>query len=274
MRLYATGDLHLTHRQNVDVAASFPYRPDDWLALVGDVGVTAEHLREAFELVRPRFARVLWVPGNHELWTHPSDPDQDRGEERYLRLVELCRSYDVLTPEDPYAECDLGGERLVVAPLFTLYDYSFRQPGETKEEALDEARRAGAFCADERLLHPDPHASREEWCHARVRATEARLAALPSDRRTVLIAHFPLRQDVVRLPRIPRFSPWCGTKLTEDWHVRFRAAAVVGGHLHVPGTLWRDGVPFSEVSLGYPQQWSNRPWPHGAPREVQLGAAN
>jgi hypothetical protein len=62
----------------------------------------------------------------------------------------------------------------------------------------------------------------------------------------------------VRLPRIPRFSIWCGTKRTEDWHTRFRAEVVVSGHLHMPATLWRDGVRFEEVSLGYPMQWKHR----------------
>ena len=52
------------------------------------------------------------------------------------------------------------------------------------------------------------------------------------------------------LPRIPQFSLWCGTKLTEDWHERYRALAVVYGHLHIPRTSWRHEVRFEEVSLG------------------------
>ena len=102
-------------------------------------------------------------------------------------------------------------------------------------------------------------------------SAERRLAALPPDLRTVLVSHWPLRQDVVRIPRIPRFSPWCGTPLTDDWHLRFRAAEVVSGHLHVPGRLWRDGVPFTEVSLGYPPQWEWRPAELRRPREIAPG---
>jgi hypothetical protein len=56
------------------------------------------------------------------------------------------------------------------------------------------------------------------------------------------------------LPRIPRFSLWCGTRRTDDWHLRFNAQAVIYGHLHIPGTRWRDGVRFEEVSFGYPKQ--------------------
>ena len=48
---------------------------------------------------------------------------------------------------------------------------------------------------------------------------------------------------------------WCGTRRTEDWHVRFRAKAVVFGHLHIRQRREVDGVPFHEVSLGYRRQW-------------------
>jgi hypothetical protein len=55
---------------------------------------------------------------------------------------------------------------------------------------------------------------------------------------------------------VPRFSIWCGTTLTEDWHIRYRAEAVVTGHLHMRHTVVKDGVRFEEVSLGYPRDWN------------------
>jgi hypothetical protein len=59
----------------------------------------------------------------------------------------------------------------------------------------------------------------------------------------------------VRLGRVPRYAPWCGTRETDDWHLRYRALACVHGHLHVRATDDRDGVRFEEVSLGYPAHW-------------------
>jgi hypothetical protein len=56
----------------------------------------------------------------------------------------------------------------------------------------------------------------------------------------------------------PEFAQWCGTELTAGWHTRYNAAAVVYGHLHIPRTTMHDGVPFHEVSLGYPRQWTRR----------------
>jgi hypothetical protein len=110
--------------------------------------------------------------------------------------------------------------------------------------------------ADEDLLAPDPYPRCDEWCAARVAATEARLESLPADARLIVATHFPPRADLAVLPRIPRFSIWCGTTRTSDWHRRFNIEAVVYGHLHLRSSKQLDGVRFDEVSLGYPRQWN------------------
>ena len=73
--------------------------------------------------------------------------------------------------------------------------------------------------------------------------------------------HFPLVREPTRVLRYPEFAQWCGTTRTADWHMRFNAAAVVYGHLHIPRTTWHDGVRFEEVSLGYPREWRRRGGP-------------
>lgn len=248
--------------------------PDDWLLLAGDVGERASDVRYAFELFARRFSRVIWVPGNHELWSlsGPHRIDALRGERRYLALVELARSFGIITPEDPYPQWPVNdgadgrtGRRLVIAPLFTLYDYSFRPANVEERDARAWAARSGIECADEHLIHAEPFASVTAWCRARCRDAETRLSALDEDTDTILLNHFPLRREHAVLPRIPRFSIWCGTTLTADWHRRFRARVVVTGHLHIRGTRWLDGVRFEEVSLGQPNQW-----PQGRTLQQQL----
>lgn len=259
MRLLAISDLHLANAANRQALDALPACPDDWLILAGDVGERFEHLRLAFEETTRRFARVLWVPGNHELWSVPeagSDAPPLGGEARYMALVELARSYGVLTPEDPYPLWTGPGGPCVVAPLFLLYDYSFRDADVVRADVVEWARERGCVCADEVYLRPDPYPSAEAWCAARLRQTEARLAELSPALPTVLVNHFPLRRDLIHIPRVPRFTPWCGTVATEDWHRRFNAVAVVTGHLHTRRTDWRDGTRFEEVSLGYPRQWN------------------
>jgi 3',5'-cyclic AMP phosphodiesterase CpdA len=203
---------------------------------------------------------VVWTPGNHELWTHPDDPLRLRGEERYLHLVEVCRTLGVHTPEDPYPVWRGDGGPATVAPLFTLYDYTFRTPdASTKEESLAQAREAGVVCTDEFLLQPDPYPSRDAWCRARLEYTERRLTERPAGLPTVLVNHYPLVRDPTRVLRFPQFAQWCGSEHTADWHLRFDAATVVYGHLHIPRVTWHDGVRFEEVSLGYPRERLRRP---------------
>ena len=259
--LVGVSDLHVEHRQNRRLVERLrPQGPDDWLVVCGDISHNASDVDWALGLLRERFAKVIWTPGNHELWVYDDEPEL-RGERRYLALVERCRRLDVLTPEDPYPIWDGHGGPVTVAPLFLLYDYSFgRNIAPTKEEALALADQAGVVCSDEFVLHPDPYRSREEWCHARVLATEQRLGACDPAIATVLVSHFPLIETLTRILRYQQFAQWCGTLLTADWHSRFRAEVVVYGHLHIPRTTWHDGVRFEEVSLGYPREWTLQAW--------------
>ncbi|MGA8112090.1 MAG: metallophosphoesterase [Actinocatenispora sp.] len=266
-RLLATSDLHVAYPENRSFVESLrPTTDEDWLIVAGDVGERVADIEWVLHTLRQRFARVLWAPGNHELWTHPKDEVTLRGEERYQHLVELCRRLGVDSPEDPYPVWTGPGGPVTVAPMFLLYDYTFRVPeAADKEQSLALAHEAGVVCTDEYMLHPDPYPSRDAWCRARVEATARRLAEC--EHPTVLVNHFPLVRDPTDILRYPLFAQWCGTVLTGDWHVRFRSAAVVYGHLHIPRTTWHDGVRFEEVSVGYPREWKRRT--AGVPRGLR-----
>ncbi|MGC5346827.1 metallophosphoesterase [Streptomyces sp. AM 4-1-1] len=256
-RLLAVSDLHVRYAENKEIVEGIrPDSDDDWLLLAGDVGEDSRDIRWTLELLSRRFAKVVWVPGNHELWTTPDDPVRLRGARRYDHLVSICRELGVVTPEDPYPVWTGAGGPVVIAPLFVLYDYSFRPKGaDDKASGLALAEEAGIVCTDEYMLHPDPYPTRDDWCRARVESTLARLEALPADVPTVLVNHFPLRREPTDILHYPEFAQWCGTTATADWPTRFRAAAVVYGHLHIPRLTHYDGVPHQEVSLGYPREW-------------------
>lgn len=256
-RLLAVSDLHVAYAENrAYVAELRPDSPHDWLIVAGDVAEQFADVEWALRLLSGRFERVIWAPGNHELWTPREDPVQSRGEQRYQELVRMCRDAGVSTPEDPYPVWVGPGGPVTVAPLFLLYDYSFRAPGTTtKEESLAFAHESGVVCTDEFFLHPDPYPTREDWCWARVEHTRKLLDACDPALPTVLVNHYPLVREPTRVLRYPEFAQWCGTELTADWHVRFRAAVAVYGHLHIPRTTRYDGVRFEEVSLGYPREW-------------------
>ncbi|MDT7684705.1 MAG: hypothetical protein QOG57_5015, partial [Pseudonocardiales bacterium] len=161
-RLLAVSDLHVSYPDNRAVVQNlFPTSPGDWLIVCGDVAETVADVEWALALLAERFETVIWVPGNHELWTHPSDPVQLRGVPRYEHLVQVCRRLGVLTPEDEFPVWRGDGGPVRIAPLFLLYDYTFRAPGTgTKEASLAYAEETGIVCADEVFLHPDPYPTR------------------------------------------------------------------------------------------------------------------
>ena len=160
MKLYAISDLHLGYEANQRALLEITSRPADWLILAGDVGETAAHLELAFKELKPRFARLVWVPGNHELWTLSNEAA--RGRFKYDELVELCRSHGVLTPEDPYPIVTIAGTKVRIAPLFLLYDYSFRPRDIPIERALDCAAQARFDSSDQAHLQPAPNSTPHE----------------------------------------------------------------------------------------------------------------
>jgi 3',5'-cyclic AMP phosphodiesterase CpdA len=274
-RLLALSDLHVSFPENRRLIAELhPGTEGDWLLLAGDVGELFADIEWALRTLSSRFSTVIWTPGNHELWTHPADPVQARGVERYQLLVELCRSLGVVTPEDPYRVWDDPEGAVTIAPLFTLYDYSFLPDGALdKKQGLALAYETGVVCSDEMMLHPDPYPSREAWCEARIALTERRLAERDPALPVIFVNHYPLIREPTRVLTYPQFAQWCGTTRTHDWHVRYNATAVVYGHLHIPRVIWQDGVQFVEVSIGYPREWQRRAsWPGvpqpGRPRQI------
>jgi predicted phosphodiesterase len=258
--LYAVSDLHMAYPENrVMVDELRPSSDADWLIVAGDVAELFDQVIDTLARLSRRFAKVIWAPGNHELWTHAKDPVTLRGEHRYRALVDACRELGVSTPEDPYPIWRGAGGPVTVAPLFVLYDYTWRAPGTgTQAESLAYAHRTGIVCTDEVLLHADPYPSREAWCTARLAATERRLLDADPALPTVLVSHWPLHRHPTEILRYPEFAQWCGTERTADWHRRFRARVAVYGHLHIRRTTQQDGVRFEEVSLGYPREWQAR----------------
>lgn len=267
--LRAVADLHVGHRGNAGVLDEIrPGDPGDWLIVAGDVAEKSDHVLSALETLRSRFERVIWVPGNHELWIGRDD-DGLTSPAKYDLLVEGCRRIGVDTPEDPYPLWTGPGGPAWVVPMFLLYDYSWTPVrGQGRAEALAGARQRRVVASDEFLIDPAPFADAAGWCGTRLVATTRRLAALDPAHPTVLVNHWPLVRTPTRVLRHPDFALWCGTDQTADWHRRYRAVASVYGHLHIPRSTEYDGVRFEEVSLGYPREWRGRGRPEPLARPI------
>ena len=91
-KLLAVSDLHVSYPQNRQWVEDLPPgSAGDWLLVVGDVAERVADIEWTLRTLTGRFGTVVWVPGNHDLWSHPADPVKLRGEERYQHLVARCR---------------------------------------------------------------------------------------------------------------------------------------------------------------------------------------
>ena len=251
--LWAVSDLHVTFKENqaaVDRLA--PRDPGDWLIVAGDVAERIPQVVQALKPLTKRFAKVIWVPGNHELFNRSTE--RIRGKARYRALVGELRAIGVVTPEDPYPVFG----NVTICPLFTLYDYSFRPLGLTAKQAV---ARAKIKLDDELAIAP--YVDIEKWCAERVEYSEDRLNTVRGQ--TILVNHWPLVVEPTHRLREPDIALWCGTTATRDWAVKYHAQLAIHGHLHIPAETRVDGVSHIDVSLGYPFEkhppHARRRWP-------------
>ena len=244
--LWAVSDLHVGARGNRELVVDLvrPRNPGDWLIVAGDVAEDLDVVVDVLGELRQRFAKVIYAPGNHELYARAGHGPV--GKARYEELIRRCRRIGIYTPEDPYQQ--FAGHTIV--PLFTLYDHSWRDLTATPEEAIDEAKAQGLVLSDYYMIRP--FVDIPQWCRERLAYSVRRLGQVTGP--TVLVNHWPLAQDSLRRVRYPEIGLFSGTRHTQQWAKRYRAATVIHGHLHIPLGIEVDGVPHVEVSLGYPRE--------------------
>ena len=110
---------------------------------------------------------VIWVPGNHELWTRRRDPVQLRGERPLPvpgRDVPAARRRS--RPRTRTRCGTARAARSAIAPLFLLYDYSFLPDGRTTSEDGLALRLpdAGSSAPTRTCCTPTRSRAGEDWC--------------------------------------------------------------------------------------------------------------
>ncbi|KAI8464673.1 MAG: hypothetical protein J3K34DRAFT_490958 [Monoraphidium minutum] len=133
-RVFAASDMHVDkagarHMEWVQGVGAGPFQ-NDVLIVAGDVADTPAGVRATLAALRPKFGRLVYVPGNHELWLGPCGGGGAGGgggsargaADSFARLMELrqlCADLDVDTAPI------LAAPGLVVAPLLSWYDAAF-----------------------------------------------------------------------------------------------------------------------------------------------------
>jgi len=240
MRVFAISDLHLDYAANREWLQQLPRHEynDDVLILAGDVSDRLTLLEDAFNALTERFAAVLFVPGNHDLWVNRESLQHSF--EKLDAVLAATRTHGVRT--DIYRRGELA-----IVPLLGWYDYSFGAADDYLKAAWADYRNCRWPGHDETSLtqfftaqNPTPSSS-----------------VLHGARQVVTFSHFLPRIDLMP-QRIPdkhrKIYPVLGTSVLESQLRALGSSVHVYGHSHVNRRVTIDGVTYINNAFGYPSE--------------------
>src|SRR5215831_776313 len=239
MRVFAVSDLHVNYESNarwVEALSGQDYT-DDILILAGDLSDSLGQIETYLNILVRRFNKVLYVPGNHEMWIIRNPELEDS----IAKFAEVCR---VARSSGASTEC-LCTDALTIVPLLGWYDYSFGVP-------CDELRNAWI---DFRACRWPAHMNERQVTQFFAGMNEP----LPRPQSTVVISfsHFLPRIDLIAGYVPQRFwylHPVMGSDILERQIRRLGASIHVYGHSHVNRHVSIDGVAYVNNAFGYPSE--------------------
>lgn len=241
MRVFALSDIHIDYEENVKWVASLSRSEyqDDVLILAGDVTDTRQLFDWCLSALARRFKKVLFVPGNHELWVMR----EDRQQNSLQKFDDVCAMV-----KSSGASMQAFYERgLSIIPLLGWYDYSFGEPSE-----------------ELRSLWMDYHMCR--WPSGLTeRDIATHFAAFNNKQVTqaagkvITYSHFLPRIDLMPgfIPSVRKLLyPVLGSAQLESQLRRLNPHIHVYGHSHVNCKVEIDGVSYINNAFGYPHETS------------------
>jgi predicted phosphodiesterase len=239
MRIFALSDIHVDYDVNarwVSGLSAAEYQ-DDVLILAGDVTDTLPLLEWCLTTFARRFKKVLFVPGNHDLWVIRDDPRKNS----LQKFDDVCAAV-----ESSGASMQAFRERGVsIIPLLGWYDYSFGTPGEELKSAWMDYRAC---------RWPDGYTEDDVTTH--FAALNDRQVS-PAGDMIITYSHFLPRIDVMPgyIPRSRKLLyPILGSARLDLQLRKLHSRMHVYGHSHVNRQATIDGVTYINNAFGYPSE--------------------
>jgi predicted phosphodiesterase len=239
MRVFALSDIHADYKVNAEWVAgisSSDYQADV-LILAGDVANTLSLLGWCISTLSRRFGKVLFVPGNHDLWV-VREPGSKTSLEKFEDVVEVATSNGASMR--PFRH-----RRLSIIPLLGWYDNSFGEPGVMLKRVWRDYRACrwpagfeGSQIAAHFAMLNEGHAA-------------------PEGDKVITFSHFLPRIDLMPnfIPKEKRWLyPVLGTLRLEEQLRRLNARIHIYGHSHLNRAVTIDGIRYINNAFGYPRE--------------------
>jgi predicted phosphodiesterase len=250
MRVFAVSDIHVDYSDNarwVEHLSTADYT-QDLLILAGDVTDLLPSLEWCLSALAARFHKVLFVPGNHDLWVM-RDTTPGTSLEKLEQVGKVAAGAGVCM--EP-----VHHQGVSIYPLLGWYDYSFGQP----------SRRLRALWMDYRACRWPPGYDEQRIASHLSSLNEAHLPESeatpggPGDRKVITFSHFVPRRDIVppgkRLGRL--LHPILGGEQLDLQLRRCKSSLHVFGHHHINRKVHIDGVTYINNAFGYPGEQTDK----------------
>ena len=239
MRVFALSDIHIDYDENARWIANLSTAEyqSDVLILAGDVTDTRRLLEWCLSTLSTRFKKVLFVPGNHELWVI-RDGHQKNSLQKFADVCAVIESSG--------ASMQAFRERGVsIIPLLSWYDYSFGEPSEELRSIWMDYRACRW-----------PSGFTEKDIAAYFAAFNDKQVSVTGDK-VITYSHFLPRIDLMPgfIPSARKLLyPILGSAQLDQQLRKLNATIHVYGHSHVNRQVTIDGVSYINNAFGYPNE--------------------
>ncbi|MGH9916018.1 MAG: metallophosphoesterase family protein [Pyrinomonadaceae bacterium] len=238
MRIFAISDLHTDFEVNyrlLDRLSTSDYK-NDVLVVAGDISHRMNVIKDTLSLLCSIFSKIVYVPGNHELWVRADEVDSI---EKLHRVIELCEALGVDTK--PSRAGDLW-----IVPLFSWYDTAFDTDGD------DDTAELTGWVDYYLCKWPMGIDSVSQFFMEMNRPNIKRY-----DAPVLSLSHFLPRRDLLpstsqlRFKGLPKVA---GSSVLEEQIRKLQSSVHVFGHSHIDCDKVIDGIRYVQNALKYPKE--------------------
>lgn len=238
MRIFTVSDIHIDYSENekwLKNISKYDYI-GDVLIIPGDISDDIRLVETAFKILGSRFNKVVFTPGNHDLWVVRDN--EINSFEKFSMIYKLAKDHGVLTQG-----VDIG--KLKIIPILGWYDYTFGYP----------SNRIKEIWTDYYACKWPEHMGEVEISQQFFNMNEENIYY--EDEHIITFSHFVPRIDIIQ-SYVPKhryiLNPVLGSARIED-HIRAIGSHIhIYGHSHINMHVRKDNVLYINNAYGYPRE--------------------
>ena len=239
MKVFATSDLHIDYRENRCWLAKLSREDyqEDVLILAGDLSDNLDLLADCFDRLRGCFNKVLYVPGNHDLWVIRSK--EKTSFEKFRAVRDIARETGIIM--EP-VHCG----SVTVVPLLGWYDFSFGQPSEQLRNKWMDFHTCEWGELNNREDAITEYFTQQNKPHLNLK-----------NGKLISFSHFLPRIDVMpdHIPMVhQQLYPVLGSNIIEQQIRQLNSSIHVYGHSHVNRRIELNNITYINNAFGSPNE--------------------